>query len=79
MCMVGKKRKFLYMQAAENFRKHSLNDSFIGAKVRFEASFAGVAQLAEQLICNQQVMGSSPISSFCIGKPGQTSRFLFVL
>ena len=26
-------------------------------------SFAGVAQLAEQLICNQQVAGSSPITS----------------
>ena len=25
--------------------------------------FAGVAQLAEQLICNQQVVGSSPITS----------------
>ena len=24
--------------------------------------FAGVAQLAEQLICNQQVAGSSPIA-----------------
>ena len=28
--------------------------------VRF---FAGVAQLGEQLICNQQVMGSSPFAS----------------
>ena len=27
------------------------------------AIFAGVAQLAEQLICNQQVAGSSPIAS----------------
>jgi hypothetical protein len=26
-------------------------------------SIAGVAQLAEQLICNQQVAGSSPIAS----------------
>ena len=26
-----------------------------------KASFADVAQLAEQLICNQQVIGSSPI------------------
>ena len=25
--------------------------------------FAGVAQLVEQLICNQQVVGSSPIAS----------------
>ena len=27
-------------------------------------SFADVAQLAEQLICNQQVIGSSPIIGF---------------
>ena len=29
----------------------------------FNSIFAGVAQLAEQLICNQQVAGSSPIAS----------------
>ena len=29
--------------------------------------FAGVAQLAEQLICNQQVAGSSPITSSIFG------------
>ena len=36
--------------------------------VRFhsEAPFAGVAQLAEQLICNQQVAGSSPFTSSII-------------
>ena len=28
--------------------------------------FADVAQLAEQLICNQQVIGSSPIIGFAI-------------
>ena len=28
--------------------------------------FADVAQLAEQLICNQQVIGSSPIIGFCL-------------
>ena len=28
-----------------------------------QASYAGVAQLAEQLICNQQVVGSTPITS----------------
>ena len=30
--------------------------------------FADVAQLAEQLICNQQVIGSSPIVGFCLCK-----------
>ena len=29
--------------------------------LRAKSSFADVAQLAEQLICNQQVIGSSPI------------------
>ena len=27
-----------------------------------------MAQLAEQLICNQQVIGSSPIIGFCLNK-----------
>ena len=39
-------------------------------------NFADVAQLAEQLICNQQVIGSSPIIGFLDGFPsgqrGQT-------
>ena len=30
--------------------------------------FADVAQLAEQLICNQQVIGSSPIIGFILKK-----------
>ena len=33
-----------------------------------KAADAGVAQLAEQLICNQQVAGSSPIASFLLSK-----------
>ena len=43
---------------------------------------AGVAQLAEQLICNQQVAGSSPIASsstvegFPSGQRGQTVNLL---
>ncbi len=45
---------------------------------------AGVAQLAEQLICNQQVAGSSPITSsrhlegFPSGQRGQTVNLLSV-
>ena len=34
-----------------------------GAKENF-VTYADVAQLAEQLICNQQVIGSSPIIGF---------------
>ena len=49
-------------------------------------SYAGVAQLAEQLICNQQVAGSSPFTSsirqklnmgeFPSGQRGQTVNLL---
>ena len=35
---------------------------------------AGVAQLVEQLICNQQVGGSSPFSGSEGGVPLQTNR-----
>ena len=45
--------------------------------------FADVAQLAEQLICNQQVIGSSPIIGFMDGFPsgqrGQTVNLLATL
>ena len=44
---------------------------------------ADVAQLAEQLICNQQVIGSSPIVGFMDGFPsgqrGQTVNLLATL
>ena len=32
--------------------------------IRADMVYADVAQLAEQLICNQQVIGSSPIIGF---------------
>ncbi len=32
-----------------------------------ECVYADVAQLAEQLICNQQVIGSSPIIGLTLG------------
>ena len=42
--------------------------------------YADMAQLAEQLICNQQVIGSSPIVGFMDGFPsgqrGQTVNLL---
>ena len=45
--------------------------------------YADVAQLAEQLICNQQVIGSSPIIGFLDGFPsgqrGQTVNLLATL
>ena len=34
---------------------------------------AGVAQLAEQLICNQQVAGSSPITSSIVSLKSESS------
>ena len=39
-------------------------------------SYADVAQLAEQLICNQQVVGSSPIISFHLSSGDFSARFL---
>ena len=46
----------------------------------YNIQFAGVAQSAEQLICNQQVAGSSPITSskerFPSGQRGQTVNLL---
>ena len=36
-----------------------------------KARNAGVAQLAEQLICNQQVKGSSPFTSSFEGEPSK--------
>ena len=52
-----------------------------GAKVF--VAYADVAQLAEQLICNQQVIGSSPIIGFLDGFPsgqrGQTVNLLATL
>ena len=40
-------------------------------------TFAGVAQLAEQLICNQQVVGSIPITSS--NKKGLTNRIKIII
>ena len=55
---------------------------------QFKCICAGVAQLVEQLICNQQVAGSSPIASsiffeysmeeFPSGQRGQTVNLLLV-
>ena len=48
-------------------------------------TYADVAQLAEQLICNQQVIGSSPIIGFYFldgfpsGQRGQTVNLLATL
>ena len=39
------------------------NMIFLYLSVLKNKIFAGIAQLAEQLICNQQVVGSSPITS----------------
>ena len=41
---------------------------------RAKAKFAGVAQLVEQLICNQQVGGSNPSTSSTISYGGIPER-----
>ncbi len=40
-------------------------DGWLGSWMDTQQQIAGVAQLAEQLICNQQVAGSSPIAGSC--------------
>ena len=44
------------------------NELIVGRAADYKSAaikwFADVAQLAEQLICNQQVIGSSPIIGF---------------
>ena len=44
------------------------SESIVGRAVDYKSAadkmYADVAQLAEQLICNQQVIGSSPIIGF---------------
>ena len=39
---------------------------FPSGSLLFKKKYADVAQLAEQLICNQQVIGSSPIIGFIL-------------
>ena len=42
----------------------SVGNAFEGSNPSPSIQYADVAQLAEQLICNQQVIGSSPIIGF---------------
>ena len=44
-----------------SYRKLDSRKSKIFARIAISALCADMAQLAEQLICNQQVIGSSPI------------------
>ena len=47
--------RFLFLE--DNYR-------LLGGEIRH---YADIAQLAEQLTCNQQVVGSTPIISFYLG------------
>ena len=51
-------------QAVKTSPFHGGNTGSIPVGVISVISYADVAQLAEQLICNQQVIGSSPIIGF---------------
>ena len=51
---------WLHGQAVKTSPFHGGNTGSIPVGVTY-LSYADVAQLAEQLICNQQVIGSSPI------------------
>ena len=65
-------------QAVKTSPFHGGNTGSIPVGVTY--MYADVAQLAEQLICNQQVIGSSPIIGFLDGFPsgqrGQTVNLL---
>ena len=53
---------------------HISNKSSRSLKHCFNIHCAGVAQLAEQLICNQQVAGSSPVAgSSWLSVPSKTT------
>ena len=51
-------------QAVKTSPFHGGNTGSIPVGVISVIAYADVAQLAEQLICNQQVIGSSPIIGF---------------
>ena len=51
-------------QAVKTSPFHGGNTGSIPVGVISVITYADVAQLAEQLICNQQVIGSSPIIGF---------------
>ena len=56
------KRKYIHLTSENIFKKH-LTRANLYVRITFVAALAGVAQLVEQLICNQQVGGSSPSTS----------------
>jgi hypothetical protein len=45
-------------------KKMRLRSNPIAASLSLVCEYAGIAQLVEQLICNQQVVGSSPTAGF---------------
>ena len=63
--------------------KKSLTFKWIYDRIVFvsaiERRIAGIAQLAEQLICNQQVVGSSPITSSKNGKVLHLAVFICMI
>ena len=61
------KRIRLRGQAVKTSPFHGGNTGSIPVGVISVIAYADVAQLAEQLICNQQVIGSSPIIGFFEG------------
>ena len=63
--VVSSKGERLHGQAVKTSPFHGGNTGSIPVGV----TFADVAQLAEQLICNQQVIGSSPIIGFSLINP----------
>ena len=66
---------------AQNFCKKYLTKGGKNDNIFFvlSTSYADVAQLAEQLTCNQQVIGSSPIIGFFLAYLQEKNLILFKL
>ncbi len=62
----------MFVDKLECCEKHWISGDLRKARRKRSKAHAGVAQLAEQLICNQQVVGSSPITG---SKQFNTGRF----
>ena len=62
-------KQALYASVAQSVEQGTENPCVGGSIPPRGTNRAGVAQLAEQLICNQQVVGSIPITSSIERKP----------
>ena len=57
---------FFFLGSMVKRLRHRPFTAVTGVQIPLESLQADVAQLAEQLICNQQVIGSSPIIGYFV-------------